>query len=50
MPVAQELLGASEITANLYCKLRASVLGRFRDFQYVFAVIYETLCILHNLQ
>ena len=26
-------------------KLRASVLGRLRDLQYIFAVIYETLCI-----
>ena len=27
-------------------QLRTSVLGRLRDFQYIFAVIYETLCTL----
>ena len=36
------LLGAPEITANLYL-LRTSVLGRLRDLQYIFAVIYEIL-------
>ena len=28
-----------------YRKLRLSVLGRLRELQYIFAVIYETLCI-----
>ena len=36
------ILGASEIN---YCKsilqLRLSVLGRWRDLQYIFAVVYE---------
>ena len=38
------ILGASAITA-LYTVFRTSVLGRLRDLQYIFAVIYETLCI-----
>ena len=26
------LMGASEVSANLYCNLRTSVLGRLRDY------------------
>ena len=33
---------------NSILYLRTSVLGRLRDFQYIFAVIYETLCKLDN--
>ena len=40
------LLGASEVTENLYCN--CVVLGRLRDLQYIFAVTYETLCTLCN--
>ena len=32
-----------------YRKLRLSVLGRLRELQYIFAVIYETLCIIKDL-
>ena len=35
-----QLLGVSEITANLYCNCSISVLGRLRDLQYIFAVTY----------
>ena len=38
----ENILGASEITANLYCKC-VSVLGRLRDLQHIFAVIYRTI-------
>ena len=29
---ARNLLGASEVSGNLYCNLRTSVLGRLRDY------------------
>ena len=38
------VLGASEITAKLYC-IEYIILGRLRDLQYIFAVIYGTLCL-----
>ena len=30
-------------------QLRTSVLGRLRDLQYIFTVIYETLCLSHSI-
>ena len=32
MPIEQHILGASEVSANLYCNSRTSVLGRLRDY------------------
>ena len=37
-----DILGASEVSANLYCNSRASVLGRLRD--YLWLLIGRTLC------
>ena len=37
-----KVLGASEITANLYFNCSISVLGRLRDLQDIFAQIYGT--------
>ena len=34
-----KVLGASEVSAILYCNSRTSVLGRLRDYE-----TYETLC------
>ena len=36
------LLGASEITAILYCNCSIFVFGLLRDLQYVFALLYGT--------
>ena len=43
------ILGASEITANLYCNCVYLYLGRQSDLQYIFAVINGTLSIKHQI-
>ena len=42
MPQKEKLLGDQEVTANLYCNFVYRVLGRLRDFQYIFAVTSES--------
>ena len=44
LPVISNLMGASEITANIYCKLRRLYWEGCVICSYIFAVTYETLC------
>ena len=41
--IVEYLMGASEVSANLYCNSRTSVLGRLRDYLRLF--MGRTLCI-----
>ena len=41
--IVEYLMGASEVSANLYCNSRTSVLGRLRD--YLRLLIGRTLCL-----
>ena len=43
--IVGKIMGASEVTANLYCNC-VCVLGRLPDLEYIFAVMYGTLCII----